>query len=279
MPEGDSVWLVARKLDVLVGRPLVRAELRRGKLAGVELVGRTVTEQATWGKHLLTRFDHGWTLHTHLKMDGGWTIVGPGKQLPRRMEPDVRVVLGVEGRTAYGLSLPVTDLVRTTEEDQVVGHLGPDPLRRDWDPAAAVARIGADPERPVNAALLDQRTMAGLGNLWVNELCFLRGVSPWTPVGEVDLPSLVALAARMLRHSATTPGAYQVTTGNNRRGREHWVAGRAHRACLRCGTMIEVRDQGDGGDDEEGRERRTWWCPHCQPGPVPASRTPRSPVR
>lgn len=264
------MWLVARRLDVLVGRPLVWAELRRGKLAGVELVGRSIVEQATHGKHLLTRFDHGWTLHTHLKMDGSWKVVGPGKQLPRRMEPDIRVVLGVEGRTGYGVLLPITDLVRTAEEAEVVGHLGPDPLRRDWDAESAVARIGADPARPINAALLDQRTMAGLGNLWVNEICFLRGISPWTPVGDVDLVALVRLAARMIKHSALVPGAYQVTTGQNRRGQQHWVAGRAHRNCLRCGTLVEVRDQGDGGATEAGRERRTWWCPRCQPGPVPA---------
>ena len=270
MPEGDSVWLVARKLDVLLDRPLVRAELRRATLAGVELAGRRVVANVTHGKHLLTRFDHGWTLHTHLRMDGSWTVVGPGKQLPRRLEPDVRVVLGVgaegiTGPTAYGLSLPVTELLRTAEEDQVIGHLGPDPLRPDWDPAAAVVRIGADPDRPVNAALLDQRGMSGLGNLWVNEICFLRGISPWTRVGDVDLTGLVRLAATMIKHSATVPGAYQVTTGLNRRGQQHWVAGRARRNCLRCGTMVEVRDQVDLDPDQ----RRTWWCRHCQPGPGP----------
>ncbi len=192
---------------------------------------------------------------------------GPGSSCRAKFEPDIRVLLATEsGPTAYGLSLPVTDLVPTADEAEVVGHLGPDPLRSDWDPAAAVARLGADPDRPINAALLDQRSLAGLGNLWVNELCFLRGISPWTRVGDVDLAGLVALAVRTLRHSALTPGAYQVTTGHNRRGAQHWVAGRAHRHCLRCGTMIEVRAQVDGDPEQ----RRTWWCPRCQPGPVPA---------
>lgn len=266
MPEGDSVWLVARKLDVLVDRPLVRAELRRGSLAGVELVGRRVVEQVTHGKHLLTRFDHGWTLHTHLRMDGSWSVVGAGKQLPRQFEPDIRVLLRTEdGPTAYGLSLPITEFLPTAEESEVIGHLGPDPLRPDWDAAEAIRRLAADPGRAIVAALLDQRSMAGLGNLWVNELCFLRGISPWTPVAEVDLAKLVALAVRALRHSALVPGAYQVTTGQNRRGAQHWVAGRAHQPCLRCRTTIRVRAQVDGDPEQ----RRTWWCPSCQPGPVP----------
>ena len=147
----------------------------------------------------------------------------------------------------------------------MIGHLGPDPLRADWDPTAAALRLVADPQRALAAALLDQRLMAGLGNLWVNELCFLRGHSPWTPVGDVDVPALVRLAARALRISATVDGMYQVTTGNRRRGEQHWVAGRTGRPCLRCGTPVRVAAETAG-------ERRTWWCPHCQPGPVRAER-------
>ena len=220
----------------------------------------------THGKHLLTRFDNGQTLHTHLRMDGSWSVVGAGKTLPRKLDPDIRVLLAAEdGPTAYGLLIPIVELIPTEHEDRVVGHLGPDPLRDDWDAAAAVARLGADSDRPVIAALLDQRLIAGLGNLWVNELCFLRGVSPWTPITEVELEPLVRLAARTLRHSAKVPGAFQVTTGNNRRGRDHWVAGRAHQPCYRCRTMINVVEE-VRGDPEQ---RRTWWCPTCQPGPPP----------
>ncbi len=266
MPEGDSIWKVARRLDVLRGKQLATAELRVGTLVGAELAGTTLLENDTHGKHLLTRFDNGQTLHTHLRMDGSWSVVRPGKTLPRNLDPDIRVLLAaVGGPTAYGLTIPVVELLPTGAEDQVVGHLGPDPLRADWDAAAAVRRISADPERGIAATLLDQRTMAGLGNLWVNELCFLRGVSPWTPVGELEVAPLVALAARALRHSAKVPGAYQVTTGNSRRGRDHWVAGRAHQPCYRCRTPIEVVEE-VRGDPEQ---RRTWWCPRCQPGPHP----------
>ena len=267
MPEGDSVWLVARKLDAaLTGRRLSAGELRVASLVGAELIGRTVRENDTHGKHLLTRFDNDQTLHTHLRMDGSWTVVRPGRFLPRHLDPDIRVLLAAEGgSTAYGLGIPVVELIPTGQEDQVIGHLGPDPLRDDWDADAAVARLSADPTRAISAALLDQRGMAGLGNLWVNELCFLRGISPWTPVGEVDLPALVRLAARALRHSAKVPGAFQVTTGHNRRGQEHWVAGRAHQPCRRCQTLITMVPEVTGDPER----RRTWWCPVCQPGPPP----------
>jgi len=267
VPEGDSVYKLAERLrPALDGRRLTRGELRVPAHATDDLAGRTVRGHDTHGKHLLTRFDGGLSLHTHLKMDGSWTVVRPGRSLPRHLLPDVRVWLAVEqGPTAYGLLLPVVELIRTAEEADVIGHLGPDPLRADWDPAAAAARLRADPARPLAAALLDQRNLAGLGNLWANELCFLRGHSPWTPVGVVDVPATVTLAARALRHSALTPGAYQVTTGRNRPGEDHWVAGRAGQPCRRCRTLIRVVAEVPGDPDR----RRTWWCPRCQPGPSP----------
>jgi endonuclease-8 len=267
VPEGDSVYLVARRLDrALKGRRLARSDLRTPSVATVDLSGRTVVEHATHGKHLLTRLSGDLTLHTHLRMQGSWTVVGAGKRLPSRLMGDVRVVLEAQaGPTAYGVLLPVVDVMPTGREHEVVGHLGPDPLREDWDPEEAVRRLGRDPGRTLVAALLDQRTIAGLGNLWVNELCFLRGHSPWTPVGDVDLPALVRLAARALRTSAMVPGVYQVTTGNTRRGEQHWVAGRAGRPCLRCGTTVRVVEE----VPNDPERRRTWWCPTCQPGPGP----------
>jgi formamidopyrimidine-DNA glycosylase len=267
VPEGDSVYVLARRLDrALKGRLLSRSDLRTPSVATLDLSGRTVLEHATHGKHLLTRLSDDLTLHTHLRMQGSWTVVGPGKRLPSRLMGDVRVVLEThQGPTAYGVLLPVVDVVWTTREHELVGHLGPDPLREDWDAEEAVRRIEQEPMRPVVAALLDQRLVAGLGNLWANELCFLRGIGPGTPVGEVDVPALVRLAAKALRTSALVPGAYQVTTGNTRRGEQHWVAGRAGRPCLRCGTPVLVVDEVPNDPDR----RRTWWCPTCQPGPGP----------
>ena len=275
MPEGDSVYRLAQRLrPALVGRRVVRAELRVPAFATLDLSGSTVTGIDTHGKHQLTRLvtadGEELTLHTHLKMSGSWTVVGRGKRLPARLMDSVRVLLALDdGATAYGLDLPVVEVLPTVQEADAVGYLGPDPLRADWDAGEAVRRLRAQPDRPVAAALLDQRNLAGLGNLWVNELCFLRGTSPWTPVGDLDVPALVALARRCLRHSALVPAAHQVTTGDTRPGRSHWVAGRAGQACLRCGTVVQVVEEVPG----DAERRRTWWCPRCQPGPGPQDRT------
>ncbi len=278
VPEGDSIYKLARRLDRrLRGQRVLRTDLRVPRLATRDLTGRTLLEHATYGKHLLTRFDAGpldgvdpepVTLHSHLLMDGEWSVTGPGKRLPTRLMNEVRVVLETAGGTGWGRRLHQLDLVRTRDEDRLVGHLGPDPLRPDWDAAEAVRRLAGDPDRPLVTALLDQTRMAGLGNLWANELAYLTGVSPWTPVGRVDLVRLVDRAALALRHSATVDGAYQVTTGLGTRGDTHWVSGRQRRPCLRCGTEVQmvaelVNDPGN---------RRTWWCPHCQPGPGPEVR-------
>ncbi len=265
MPEGDSVFRLAVRLRAaLDGRTLLRGDLRVPEHATDSLDGMTVVGHATHGKHLLTRFDSGLTLHTHLRMQGSWTVTAPGKRVPRAVLPEARVLLDtVQGPTAYGLSLPVVNLVPTSAEHGVVGHLGPDPLREDWSAHEAIRRLARDPGARVAAALLEQRNVAGFGNLWANELCFLRGIHPDTPIGAVEVPALVALGARCLRFSATQPGAHQVTTGIRRKGDQHWVAGRAGKPCLRCGTTIRVRAEvpGDPGS------RRTWWCPRCQPLP------------
>ncbi|MDD1059672.1 DNA glycosylase [Streptomyces cocklensis] len=264
MPEGDTVWLTAQRLDAaLAGRPLVRAELRVPQMPTVRLEGRRVLEVAPRGKHLLTRLDDGWTLHSHLRMDGAWHLYAPGERWRGGAEHQVRAVLGNEARTAVGYRLPVLELLPTADESQVVGHLGPDLLGPDWDPAAALARLAAGPERPVGEALLDQRNLAGIGNVYVAELCFLRGVTPWTPFGEVAAPEkLVLLAKRLLEANKARPG--HVTTGDLRRGRTHWVYDRAHRPCLRCGTSVMAGEHGPAG-----RERVAYWCPRCQRGPVP----------
>ena len=263
MPEGDSVWKAARRLrEQLVGRTVVASDFRVPQHATADLSGSVVTAFDSYGKHMLTRFTGGLTLHTHFEMDGSWQVVGPGKALPRDLDDEVRLVLRTDGPTAYALRMPVLELLRTADEDRVLGHLGPDILGTGWDEDEAVRRLAADPGRPLVEALLDQKDLAGIGNLWAVESCYLRGVSPWTPVAEVDLRAVVRLARRMMRHSLEHPG--QVTTGDTRRGMTHWVYGRAERPCRRCSTPVAFRDAGPGP-----YERETWWCPHCQPGPYP----------
>jgi len=270
VPEGDSVWKAARRMrEHLVGRTVLASEFRVPQHATADLSGRRVTAFDAYGKHMLTRFspgsdDGGLTLHTHFEMDGAWQVVGPGKALPRDLQDEVRVVLRTDGPTAYALRMPVVELLRTADEEQVLGHLGPDVLGPGWDEDEAVHRLARDPQRPVVEALLDQRNLAGIGNLWAVETCYLRGVSPWTPVAEVDLRAAVRLARRMMRHSLEHPG--QVTTGDTRRGQTHWVYGRAERPCRRCGTPVAFRDSVTG----QPYARETWWCPSCQPGPSPS---------
>ena len=281
MPEGDSVWKAARRLrEHLVGRTVTDSDFRVPQHATADLSGRQVTAFDSYGKHMLTRFspgpaDAGITLHTHFEMDGAWQVVGPGKVLPRSFDDEIRLVLSTDGPTAYALRMPVLELVETAREDEVVGHLGPDLLGPSWDSGEAVRRLLRQPGRPLVEALLDQKNLAGIGNLWAVETCYLRGHSPWTPVCDVDLPATVALARRMMRHSLEHPG--QVTTGDTRRGMTHWVYGRADRPCRRCRTPVLWRDSVTGTP----YSRETWWCPSCQPGPFPtlAERPSRPGVR
>ncbi len=257
MPEGDTVWQTARTLGKALEGAAVTVDFRVPQLATTDLAA-TVTTSASRGKHLLTRFDNGDTLHTHLKMEGSWHLYRPGEHW-RRPAHEARVVLTGEDWTAVGFALGVVELVRTDAEDTVVGHLGPDLLGDDWDAAEAVRRLASDPDREIADALLDQRNLAGIGNLYKNELCFLAGHHPRTPVGRVaDLDRVVDRAQRML--FVNRERVEQVTTGDLRRGRQHWVYRRDRQPCRRCGSRIRVDQQGP-----EGQERATYWCPTCQP--------------
>ena len=167
----------------------------------------------------------------------------------------MRAILESARAVAVGWRLARVDLVPTAAESELVGHLGPDLLGADWDPAEAVRRLAAQPDRTIGEALLDQRNLAGIGNLYRAEVLFLRGVHPATPVRAAgDLAATVKLARRLLYLNREHPE--QATTGDLRKGRQHYVYERAGRPCLRCGTKIR-RGELDG--------RATWWCPTCQP--------------
>ncbi len=269
MPEGDTVWLTARRLrEALAGRELARAELRVPSLATTNLTGRRVEDVVARGKHLLLRVSGGWTLHTHLRMDGAWRVFAPHERWRGGPAHQIRAVLGNMEAVAVGYRLPVLELLATADEDSVVGHLGPDLLGPGWDPAEAVRRLLADPARPIGEALLDQRNLAGIGNVYKSELCFLRGVTPWTPVGAVVAPErMVVLARKLLDANKARHG--HITTGDPRRGRAHWVYDRAHQPCLRCATPVRLARQGPPED-----ARVTFWCPSCQHGPAPGHPAP-----
>lgn len=260
MPEGDTVWLVARRLDeALSGHVLTRADLRVPAYANADLVGATVLATLARGKHLLTRFDDGRTLHTHLRMDGMWHLYRPGTPWHGGPDHQVRVLLSTDEWDAIGYRLPVVDLLATADEDTVVGHLGPDLLDPAFDRAEALRRLAADPDREIGVALLDQRSLAGIGNMYKDETLFVRRTSPWTRTADVDdLGALVDQAQRFLQRNKDH--AAQITTGDPRRGFEHWVYGRGGRPCRRCGTRIRTADQGAAP-----YARLTAWCPGCQP--------------
>jgi endonuclease-8 len=265
VPEGDTVWLHARRMDdALHGSTLVASDFRLPTLATADLTGWTVDEVASRGKHLLHRFvardDARWTLHSHLRMDGTWRIFAPGERWRGRPMHTVRVVLSTADKVAVGFHLHDVALVPTAEESALVGHLGPDLLGADWDPAEAVRRLSETPDREIGTALLDQRNLAGIGNLYKAEVLFLRGIWPWRPVSDVpDLERLVSLAHRL--HSANRDRWPQITTGDTHRGRQQYVFERAGQPCLRCGTMVRRARQGDVPMED----RVTYWCPTCQP--------------
>jgi endonuclease-8 len=263
MPEGDTVFLTGRTLaKALVGRALRRGELRHPRLSTVDLAGRTVPGVRTVGKHLFVRFDNGLSLHNHLRMDGSWHVHKLGSRW-RAPTHQVRAVLANDEYEALGVRLHDMELVRTEQESRLVGHLGPDLLDPEWSDehaARASSALAAQPDREIGLALLDQTVMAGVGNVYKAEVCFLLGVSPWTPVSEVDIQRAVALSRDLLLRNALRFD--RNTTGLSTRGRQLWVYEQTRRGCLRCGGRVVVADQGSGLD-----VRKTWFCPTCQPRP------------
>ena len=268
MPEGDTVFLAGKLLDkALAGKTLLRGEFRVPALATVDLAGRDVLGVGTVGKHLFTRFSGDLTLHSHLKMDGSWDIYPAGAKW-RKPGHHARVILAAADVQAIGFRVHDLELVPTAEERRLVAHLGPDLLDPQWTDehaARAAAGLTAQPSRELGLALLDQRIMAGIGNLYKCEICFLLKVSPWTPVSEVDAGKAVTLGRKLLLANAWRHE--QSTTGDLTRGRRTWVYERTRQGCFRCGGRVLVATQGP-----DVQQRPTWFCPRCQPGPLPAGK-------
>lgn len=256
MPEGDALRMAAAQLDdALAGRLLVRAELRWPTVGAVDLVGRTVRHTRPFGKHLLTRFDDGRTLHSHLRMDGAWRVVATSSRAAEARSPHVRAVLATEADTALGLSLGMLDLVPTAREHELVGHLGPDLLDDGFDTstrepgpglAEAVARWGRCGATRVCDVLLDQRVVAGIGTIWLAESLFAHQIFPWTPADEVDPVVVLRTARRLMQASVAGQSTIR-------------VHGRRGRPCPRCGTPVAR-----GQARRPPYERPVFWCPTCQ---------------
>lgn len=249
MPEGDTVFHTATALrDALAGKTLTRCDIRVPRYATVDLTGQVVDEVLSRGKHLFIRVGPA-SIHSHLKMEGSWRI-GWSKVAGHR----IRAVLETADSRATGIDLGVLEVLDRDADMATVEHLGPDLLGPDWEPRTAAANLTADPDRPLAQALLDQRVMAGVGNVYCNELCFVFGRLPTSPVSSLTDPLRVVQRARdmlWLNRSRWN----RTTTGDTRNGRQLWVYGRAGEPCRRCGTLIET---------DKGGERVTYWCPSCQ---------------
>jgi endonuclease-8 len=257
MPEGDSVYQAARRLhEALADQVVTKSDFRVPAYATVDLSGETVHSVASRGKHLLMRIGDE-VVHSHLKMEGEWKVRRPGERW-HRPAWQARIVIETPAAVAVGFDLGLVEVFPAVEEEERMSYLGPDLLGPDWDADEAVRRMATAPDAPIAVALGDQRNLAGLGNVYVNELCFLRGIRPTRPVAEVELVPLVDLASRVIR--ANRDRISRTTTGDTRRGARLWVHSRGGEPCRRCGTRIEHDRL--GRNDVELRD--TWWCPNCQ---------------
>jgi endonuclease VIII len=257
MPEGDTIRRLADKIDrTFAGKQCLRCVTRDPRLVGVDLAGATLVDADAFGKHLLIRFDNGSTLHSHLRMTGSWTV-GPAAREP---EWHRRVELWMEGGRLTGIDLPIVELLATADEDRVVGHLGPDLCGVNVpDIDDIVHRLQDDPSAALATALLDQRNVAGFGNVYAVEVPFIAGVSPNQPVGSIEgLQDLVGAGAALIRTNAER--GPQNTTGRRLATPDHWIYAKRGRECPICASTL------DGWDERDSPWRRvSVWCPRCQP--------------
>jgi len=256
MPEGDTIRRLADRIrNRFAGQRCVRCVTRDPRLVGVDFTGAVLLDADALGKHLMIRFDDGRTLHAHLRMTGSWTV-GPAATEPQWRR---RIELWMEDGRLTGLDVPILGVVATAKEDTLVGHLGPDLCGQDPPDADEIeGRLRRTPSEPLAAALLDQRNVAGFGNLYAVELPFVVGVSPNQVVGTVDrLDGLVGLGIAMIRANADR--GPQNTTGRRLATPDHWIYARRGRPCPLCGTRLEGWAEG-----ESPWRRVSTWCPVCQ---------------
>jgi endonuclease VIII len=253
MPEGDTIHYAARRIrPVLAGHvpdEIATPHPRFARAGWPErLSGRAVTAVDAIGKHLLLRFEGGLTIHSHLRMTGSWRV---WRDRPRPR--DAWLVLRRGPDEVVQLRGPVLELMTDSRArfDQRLAGLGPDILAPEFDAARFLRRLREDdPTRPIGDALLDQRTIAGIGNMWKVEGCFEARIDPWRRTGAVSDAEALAIVA------ACRPRMQQ-SAADGRQDRHRRIHRRAGRPCPRCGTAIRSRGQGDDN-------RTTYWCPSCQ---------------
>lgn len=271
MPEGDSAHRAAVNLNrSLAGRVVNRFELRMPRLATATLVGESFRGVDARGKHVLLRIGE-FTVHSHFGMDGSWRLVtptAPARDRPRRgprvawpAAHRIRAIIGTDAVIALGIDLAKLDLWPTSQEEDHLGWLGPDLLAEEPDLDEAVRRLERDPDRAITAALLDQRNLAGLGNEYVTEMCFIRGVLPSRRVRDCgNMAQWVDLGRRLML--ANRDRVERTFTGDLRQ--PAYVFGRGGQSCRRCGAALVEGRHGSGSDRPDATERDAVWCPSCQ---------------
>jgi endonuclease-8 len=274
MPEGDTIFRAARTLHrALAGKIVTRFQTVLTQLERVDidtpLAGRTIERVESRGKHLLIHFSGDLILRTHMRMNGSWHIYRPGErwQLPAR---EMRVLIATDDFEAVAFRVPVAEFrtVAALRRDRAIESLGPDLLNPDADLDEAVRRLRACGALPISEALLDQRALAGVGNVYKSESLFVAGASPFASVAALSddaLRAIVETARQQLKANTRDPlaapiaawGGMRRTTRSARPDSRLWVYGRAGEPCRRCGTPIEIAKQGEDA-------RLTYYCPTCQ---------------
>jgi endonuclease-8 len=279
MPEGDSIFRAARTLHrALAGKIITRFESVFPALTRIHddtpITGRTMEGVESVGKHVLMRLSDGLILRTHMRMNGSWHIYRPGEGWQRSAR-DMRIVIGSQDFEAVGFNIPVAEFIRARdlERHEELRQLGPDLLADDFDAAEAAKRTRERPSLDIGDALLNQRVMAGIGNVYKSEVLFLCGVNPFRAVATIpdaDLQRVIETARTLLHANVstglapmTTYTGYRRTTRRDDPSERLWVYGRARMPCRRCGAPILVKPQGSDA-------RLTYWCPICQPALAPA---------
>jgi endonuclease-8 len=253
MPEGDSIFRAAAGLHrALAGKTVTSFETVLPKLARIDedspLRGRTIEKVFAAGKNLIIDFSGDLHLHTHMKMNGSWHIYRPEERW-RRPHRDMRIVIGTAEFVAVAFTVPVAEFHtgRSLERQNDLRRMGPDLLGETFDRDEVLRRIRARPDEEIANVLLNQRVLAGIGNIWKSESLFAAGIDPFTRVADLDdekLERLVDAARKLLRRSAAGRSAFAVYT-------------RGNDPCRKCGTPIRYRKQGPDA-------RSTYWCPKCQ---------------
>jgi len=266
MPEGQVSHRNAIVLTrAIAGDPLVRIDVHEPRLGpqriAERLTGDVLERMEARGKHHLFRFRSGRVLHSHLRMGGVWRAYPADREIPRG---GLWLVLATASAVVAQYRGPVLTLLEPGDGLTQVDSLGPDLLDADAEPDAIGARLrGTEPTRCVGDAIMDQRIMSGIGNVYKSETLFLAGIDPWRPVGSLmpdEAHDIARIGAELLARGVRDGGriiTYRPPLGTRRPGERTWVYGRRGRPCRECGAPIRSRGQGDAN-------RTTYWCPHCQ---------------